>query len=363
MSPKQTHSLSKLWQTVIMLLSLLVMGNLVVLIATPYRDHISFLRGSVYSVVCGYTLYKGFAFIIAKLDEKVPWLQNPLKRLFVGLGLQIALLLVVICVISLTLLFLTTGEINLQIIYEESKISFFIGLTFTIVATMIVNTIHFFIKWKGAAVNEERLKREALSLQFNALKNQVNPHFLFNSLSALTSMIRKDQEQAIRFVDQLSAVYRYLLQYKDKEIIDLKTELAFLDSYIYLYKIRHGENLDVEYVNLKKLKESVITYSIQMLVENAIKHNEISSDRPLRIEIEYTDDGYIWVKNNLQLRSSVLRGNQLGLENISERYKILSNKDVKVITGPEKFEVGLPLLPVINKNQPSEIRDDEYLNC
>ena len=87
-----------------------------------------------------------------------------------------------------------------------------------------------------------------------------------------------------------------------------------------------------------------------MLVENAIKHNEISADRPLLIEIEQTDDRYIWVKNNLQLRSSVLKGNKLGLKNISERYKILSNKDVKVITGPEKFEVGLPLLPIVKKD-------------
>jgi LytS/YehU family sensor histidine kinase len=252
------------------------------------------------------------------------------------------------------LFFFTTGEINLQLIYKDSKPAFFIGLTFTIVATMIANAIYFFIKWKGAAVNEERLKREALSLQFNALKNQVHPHFLFNSLSALTSMIRNDHDQAIRFVDQLSAVYRYLLEYKDREIIDLKTELAFLDSYIYLHKIRHGDNLEVEYVKMEKPRGAVITFSVQMLVENAIKHNEISSDRPLRIEIEYTPDGYIRVKNNLQPRSSVLRGSRLGLENISERYKILSGRDVKIIRGPEKFEVGLPLLPVKGEDLPSE---------
>jgi len=350
MSPIRRLRISKFWETVIMLLILIVMGNLIMLIAASEFDPKAYIWGMGYTVVAGFTLYKGFAYIVTKLDEKVPWLQNPLKRLFVGLGLQVALLLVVVTIVTLSLLYFLVGELDSKIFYQQTRNSFLIGLTCTIVATMIVNGIHFFVKWKEAAVSEEQLKREALTLQFDALKNQVNPHFLFNSLSALTTMIRNDQENAILFVDQLSSVYRYLLEYRDKEIVSLKTELEFLDSYIYLYKIRHGDNLVVDYVNMEKQQDSVITFSVQMLVENAIKHNEISSDRPLRIEIERTGDSYIWVRNNLQLRRSVLKGNHLGLENISERYKILSNKEVKIIEGPEKYEVGLPLLPAVSKN-------------
>jgi sensor histidine kinase YesM len=324
-----------------------------------YKTHEpqALLWGSIYSVVCGYIFYLGFDFIDTRLNKKIPWLQNPLKRLFVGLGWQIGLLIVVLSAISLVVMLqwkIMSGEINYQMIYQQTKNGFLIGFTGMILATLIGNTIYFFVEWRRAAVNEERLKREALALQFNALKNQVNPHFLFNSLSALTTMIRTDPESAVRFVDQLAGVYRYLLEYKDQEIVGLQTELAFLDSYIYLYKIRHGSNLDITFRLLDTQNVSLITFSLQMLVENAIKHNEISSERPLTINIEQTEDGYIWVRNNLQPRTSVLAGNRLGLENISTRYKILTNREVRIIRGPEKFEVGLPLLPATSRNQPSE---------
>jgi hypothetical protein len=335
-----------------MLLFLLVLGILIIRILSPEANLKAFVWGCGYTVGVGFTLYKGFNYIIAKLDEKIPWLDRPLKRLFVGLGLQLALLLLVVAVVTLSLLKYVMGEFNVSLLYHHTRNSFLIGLGCTIGATLIVNGIQFFIKWREAAVNAEQLKREALALQFNALKNQVNPHFLFNSLSALTAMIRKDQDKAIQFVDQLSSVYRYLLEYRDRELIDLETELAFLDSYIYLYKIRHGDNLAVDFKNLKTRDKSVITFSLQMLVENAIKHNEISGEHPLRIEIEQTGEEYIWVRNNLQPRTSVLMSNQLGLENISERYRILSGREVRIFEGPDTFEVGLPLLPAVNQDEP-----------
>jgi len=358
MSPEQTRRINKFWENVIVILSILAMGNLIILLATRNRGPSSFIWGSLYSLTCGYICYRGFSLIDRILNKRIPWLQNPLKRLFVGLAWQNGLLLVVLLAMILLLTlqwYISTGEVNYRMIYEQTKFSVLIGLSIYVLGTLIGNAIYFFVEWRRAAVNEERLKREALVLQFNALKNQVNPHFLFNSLSALTTMIRNDQEGAVRFVDQLSTVYRYLLEYKDQEIVDLKTELAFLDSYIYLYKIRHGKNLDVTYRVPDKMQGSVITYSLQMLVENAIKHNEISSERPLSIEIEQTEDGYVWVRNNLQPRSSVLPGNQLGLENISMRYRILTSREVRIARGPEKFEVGLPLLPPVNDNQTSQL--------
>jgi sensor histidine kinase YesM len=356
MTPGKNKHLSKFRETVIVIFSLIAMGNVIILVATSNREPSSFFWGSIYSVVCGYLCYRGFAFIDKTLNLKIPWLHNPVKRLFVGLGWQVALLLVVILFMGLIIvlqLYIMFGEVNYRIIYDQSKFSVMAGLILFILGTLIGNMIYFFIEWRKAAINEERLKREALVLQFNALKNQVNPHFLFNSLSALTTMIRNDQEGAIRFVDQLAQVYRYLLEYKDQEIVDLETELTFLDSYIYLYRIRHGKNLEVIIRIREKHQVSLITYSLQMLVENAIKHNEISADRPLTIEIEQTDNGYIWVRNNLQPRTSVLPGSQLGLENISTRYKILTSREVKIIRGPGKFEVGLPLLPPLSINKPS----------
>ncbi len=156
---------------------------------------------------------------------------------------------------------------------------------FLFLSLLLGNTVLFFKNWKEAAVQQEELKRAHLALQYQSLKDQVRPHFLFNSLSSLATLINTDAEKATLFVHKLSDVYRYVLEQRENELVPLKDDLKFLEDYIFLQKIRFGDRLRMEIRLDLDLNRLVIPLSLQMLVENAIKHNEISEEHPLLIEI------------------------------------------------------------------------------
>jgi LytS/YehU family sensor histidine kinase len=203
-----------------------------------------------------------------------------------------------------------------------------------IIIALVLYIQEFFISWRESVKNEESLEREKLALQYEALKNQVNPHFLFNSLNTLTGLIGKDAERAQLFVKQLSDIYRYILEQKDRELVPLETELNFVDNYISLMKIRFGKNLKVE-KNIPSGKSyRIIPLSLQMLVENAIKHNIISREKPLNIIMELNKE-CLQVKNNLQRKSSILHEEveaweKHGLANLKSRYAYLSKGQLMV---------------------------------
>ena len=201
----------------------------------------------------------------------------------------------------------------------------------------------FFANWRQAAVDAERLKKESVEAQYNNLKNQVNPHFLFNSLNALTNLVYQDQDKAVKFIKQLSDVYRYVLNSRDKEVVSLDEELKFLEAYAFLQQIRFGGKLKID-IDLKDVKSVVAPMALQMLVENAIKHNEISEEHPLHIKI-YRQEKTLIVENTLQ-RKSVLadESSGLGLENIKKRYEFLSTSEVEVSEGEGKFIVSVPII-------------------
>jgi len=217
-----------------------------------------------------------------------------------------------------------------------------IAFIFVFLGSLISNAIMFFKNWKEAAVQQEKLKREQLALQYETLKSQVNPHFLFNNLNSLTSLISSNPDKAIDFVKKLSEVYRYVLDQKDHELVALETELKFLESYIFLQKIRFETNLNVQ-IDVNPGKFKVIPLSVQMLVENAIKHNEISDKNPLSIRIFSTEDDYLVVENRLQKKAGS-EGSGSGIQNIKDRYEFFTSKKVIISENTEKFIVSIPLL-------------------
>jgi PAS domain S-box-containing protein len=171
-----------------------------------------------------------------------------------------------------------------------------------------------------------RVQKESLQSQFDVLKQQVNPHFLFNSLNVLTSLIKLDPDLAERFSENLSKVYRYILENKDNELIDLKTELKFLDAYILLLNIRFIDKLSVN-INIpeNRLNDLIIPLAMQLLIENAIKHNVMSKSVPLKIDIFIDKDNFLNIVNNLNERPSQLISTGIGLKNIETRYLLLNN--------------------------------------
>jgi sensor histidine kinase YesM len=218
-----------------------------------------------------------------------------------------------------------------------------------VVTTLIVSFYevwYIFDIFKHSLVQNEALKKENSEAQLQALKNQLNPHFLFNSLNTLVSIIPENQKMAVSFVENLSTVYRYILQIKDKDIVTLEEELKCITAYEYLIKIRFGDNINFIKNNFNEKKElHLIPLSIQMLIENAIKHNIVSKSKPLTITLTIGENS-LSVKNNLQLKSSIEHSTKVGLNNINKRFELLTNQSIKIKAPKSEFEVIIPLINI-----------------
>lgn len=279
-------------------------------------------------------LWKGNDYLGAYISSKISWLKFPVKRFIIG-------------VIS-TFAFTLTSIYLLSVLWKAIfQINITYGILYSVIITVIISLfLHgraFLLNWQQSKIDAERLQRENITGKYEALKNQVNPHFLFNSLNALTNLVYEDQDRAVKFIKQLSEVYRYVLDTRDQEIVSLAQEIKFLESYIFLQQIRFENRLNIE-MNITDQNAFVTPLALQMLIENAIKHNVVSADDPLKIRL-YQHNGQVIVENNLQ-RKSVLGEPSagVGLENIVKRYELLTDKKVEVIDGPDKFIVKLPLL-------------------
>ena len=214
----------------------------------------------------------------------------------------------------------------------------------TIMIIAIYESTYFMHQLRHSVEETEKLKRESLKAELNALKTQVNPHFLFNNLNTLSSLIPEDPKLAVDFVQQLSKLYRHILEVKDEQSILLQDELDVLKAYAFLLQTRFGNNLDV-IINVpdEKLNRRIVPLSLQILMENAIKHNIVSSDKPLRIEVVALN-GKLMVSNNLQKKNQVNESTGIGLDNIRNRYKLLGNGQVEVTENGSSFTVSIPLI-------------------
>jgi LytS/YehU family sensor histidine kinase len=280
-------------------------------------------------------LWKGNDYLGHYITTKVSWLHYPVKRFFIGM--------------------ISTLGYSVLVTYALSRVYQLIfgvhlsqSMYFTVIITLIISLfLHgraFLMNWRKTIIDAERLQKENIAAKYESLKNQVNPHFLFNSFNALSNLVHEDPDKAVKFIKQLSEVYRYVLDTRDREVVELNEELRFLQSYIYLQKIRFAEKLLIE-IDLPDATGKIAPLALQILVENAIKHNIVSEDDPLTVKI-YFDNGYLVVENNLQKKSiPVEHSAGVGLENICKRYEFLSNKKVEVSEDTDRFLVKLPLLP------------------
>ena len=193
-------------------------------------------------------------------------------------------------------------------------------------------------------LENEILKKESIKGQYEALKNELSPHFLFNSLNALQSIIREEPGKAGQYVSHLSQVLRYTLQGNDNQFVSLKEEMELAHSYIYLLEKRYGNNLMVEIEIPEEYRLlRILPLTLQSLIENAVKHNEISSRFPLVLKIGINDKKFLVVTNNIQSRQSREASLGIGLSNLSQRYKILSGEDVSISKTGQEFRVEVPL--------------------
>ncbi len=310
-----------------------------------YLRHIG--ANAVYSAIIGTFLWKGNVVVSFFVLKRINIKAEPVKAIRWQLGAMF---------IYTTIALVFVNFLWSVFVYKDSSYIFTTGGFYTILIQFIITVIiasilisvSFFKSWREAVVNEEKLKRESIALQYKALKNQVNPHFLFNSLNTLTSLVYQNQETAVKFIKQLSDIYRYILEHESNELVMVNEEIDFVRKYAFLQKIRFGENLDVE-INTDNSKGMfIVPASVQMLVENAIKHNIVSSEYPLTIEI-YCDRDYIIVRNNLQRKSVVKDSGGIGLGNIRSRYSFLTDKQLITEKNDKEFVVKLPLLTKTEK--------------
>jgi hypothetical protein len=224
----------------------------------------------------------------------------------------------------------------------------FVACMFATVPISAIYEAGFFIhNWKKSVAETERLAHTTTRSQLEALRNQVNPHFLFNSLNTLASIIPDQPENAVQFTLKLSQVYRSILDLKDKQAVTVQEELAFIENYIYLCKTRFDKGISFQIaISDEARKQFLVPLTLQMLLENAIKHNIVSQRKPLHIEIYNEDSAFICMRNNVQEKSSEVEGTGTGIRNIRERYQLTFGLPVIIEHGAESFVAKLPIIPI-----------------
>jgi sensor histidine kinase YesM len=290
----------------------------------------------------------GFAFmvgnkIISNFTKKLNW-KNNLKRANV---ISLSMYIIYGIIVSVMVPYVNDRfywNMTGKSLFIDVSVKALIGIALEMTFIAIYYSTYLTKYWKESIEANEELKRENLLAKYEALKNQVNPHFLFNSLNTLTGVVEQKPELASLFIKRLSDIYRYLLEQNDKEIVTIHEEMKFVEDYIFLSKMRFGEALVFNSDFPADSTIQIVPHGLQMLVENAIKHNIISDDMPLKIEMEI-EDGFVIVRNNLQKKKTINSGKEpLGLENLRKRYAYLSGASVEIIESDSKFIVKLPII-------------------
>ncbi|MDH7447091.1 2TM domain-containing protein [Aquimarina sp. 2201CG14-23] len=238
-------------------------------------------------------------------------------------------------------------------VYEKSLVQFLnnerpqyylVSLSIATVLTFMFYGIFYWKHRQESKVTEQKIIAGTASAKFAALKNQLDPHFLFNSLNVLTSLIDENPRMAQKFTTSLSKVYRYVLEQKDKELITIDEELKFAKTYMTLLKLRFEDSIIFEMPDQASNPEAkVVPLSLQILLENTIKHNVVMPDRPLHIKI-YENDGFLIVENNLQPKEVIKQSSGVGLGNVKQRYGLLTKKEFSVFKTETAFIAKLPIL-------------------
>lgn len=228
---------------------------------------------------------------------------------------------------------------------SDYKWGLFTGVVCDIIGMAMNEGIYGYSKWKETRLEAEQLHKEKLQTQLNGLLQQINPHFLFNSLNSLSALINEDPQQAQKFLSDMSKVYRYLLRTNENELTTLATELQFIDSYFNLVQTRFGTGVKLEKnINREDADWLLPPLTLQLLLENAVKHNIVSKQKPLTIEIYSNANHQLAVRNNLQKKRIKVESTKIGLTNIAEKYRLLNKSSIEIIEDEDSFSVIVPLI-------------------
>jgi sensor histidine kinase YesM len=285
------------------------------------------------------------AYFFNYLETKISWKENSKKRLIIGAIGSVVITMVGLAILRFITYVLIFGYSINDFLNDKNAAAYYtFGLVITLFVSLIFHTIFFYRALTDKKVNEQQIVAKTETAKYESLKSQIDPHFLFNSLNVLTALIGENPSQAEKFTTKLSKVYRYVLEQKNKDLIDLNEELQFAKTYMELLKMRFENAITFEIPEKASNSElKIIPLSLQLLLENTIKHNVVSEDNPLKVTIAETD-GYLIVANNYNPKTVLEKGTKIGLKNIIDRYNLITLKKVSVEKIAGKFTVTLPLL-------------------
>jgi sensor histidine kinase YesM len=299
-----------------------------------------FLFYQLYAFVLGYSNMFFFDYM-----EKKDWKANDtIKRIVLGMIGSVVITLIGLFILRVVTSVFYYGITFKDFIANEGIRNYQFGLWVTLTIVVIFHVAYFYNRYQKNKIKEQKVIAGTASAKFDALKNQLDPHFLFNSLNVLTSLIEENPDSAQKFTTSLSKVYRYVLEQKNKDLVTVDEELDFARTYMSLLKMRFEDSIVFEIPEKANDPESkVVPLSLQLLLENAVKHNMVTTSKPLHIKI-YEHNGNLVVENNLQTKQIVKKSSGVGLENIKQRYQLLTTRTVNINQQADSFAVAIPML-------------------
>ncbi len=315
-----------------------------IIFSLVYKQYVLFQPVLKYisAVVITYITIEAIVWFNGILKKSQRWENHPTERFFLQLLSNSIIAIIVVDVLRYLVFIIVDYKGYINLFDELIIISYVTALV--IIFNLADMGIYLLNVWRFNLAELERFKKENAEFRFEALRSQLNPHFLFNSLNTLSSLVNEDTKNATRFIRELADVYRYILDNREKELADFQREMDFANSYIQLNKLRFGDNfqVNIEVINNSGDKK-IAPLTLQLLIENAIKHNIISKTKPLKIQI-MADEHELIVSNNLQLKKTKEYSNNMGLKNIISRYEFLTDKKITITTTESEFIVKIPLI-------------------
>ncbi len=306
------------------------------------------------------------AYFFEYSNSKAKWNRYGRTRFLYGFIGSVVISLITIALIRAFEEMLIGGESFMVFLWGEKSFFYVIATLITLIISLFFHALYFYRESQKKKIKEQKVIAGTASAKFDALKNQLDPHFLFNSLNVLTSLIDENPQSAQQFTTGLSKVYRYVLEQKNKNLVTVDEELNFAKTYMSLLKMRFEDSIVFSIPERASNPESkVVPLSLQLLLENAVKHNTVNSKNPLHIKI-YELNGHLVVENNLQPKQIVKKGSGVGLNNIEQRYKLLTNRRVIIDQKADSFAVAIPMLTkqisVMRTKSRAEM-DDSYVRA
>lgn len=334
------HPFKKWWQFILVNF---ILGFLITLFMDNLNTPIKITLGTIWGALIFITQWLGHAYLQIKIAQKYSWLNEPLKRFLFIITEIVVYSIFAYGAVQLLMNYIVFGKIPPYLLsFDLSYWSFPVIISFVI--ALMISAISFFKSWKNEVLEKEKIKHQMLNYKYEALRNQINPHFMFNSLNVLSDLVYENPKKAENFIHKFSDIYRYVLDSRDKELVPLIDELNFITKYIFLLKTRFEDKLTID-INIKPLpSEMIVPLALQLLIENAVKHNEISSKNKLKITLTKTQNNYIEISNPIQLKNIGETSNLVGLKNLKQQYNFFTDLPVIITQHKNTFIVKLPLI-------------------